>query len=236
MKKITLTVIAATLGTVLFALPALAATTASLTPATLKTAQGQQFNVVVAVNPQGFSNDVEKIEVDYPASLLQVSSFTLGNTWMALTQPGYDLTDNTNGVLIKTAGYPGGVSTPTTFGTIVFTAKKAGSGTITIGNQSIAFETNSQSAITGNGTAFTVTAKTVTQTNAPVTPAVQTQTAVQEATNTAPVAVQPAPNTQVAAVVTTSSASYVWVWILLIVVVLIIIGYWLYSRKSEPKA
>ncbi len=168
----------------LFALPAFAATTASLTPASLKIASGQQFNVVVAVNPQGFINDVEKVEVDYPSNLLQVSSFTLGSNWMALTEPGYDLTDNMNGILIKTAGYPKGISAQTVFGTISFTARKAGSGTITIGSQSLAFDTNGQSAITGSGTEFTVSAAAVapTQTTEQATPAVQTQPVVQEAT------------------------------------------------------
>ena len=126
-------------------------------------------------------NYAEKLEVDYPASDLAVTSFTLGNSWMALTQPGYDSTDNINGVLTKTAGYPSGFSGATTFGTITFYAKKAGTGTIKIGNSSLAFESSSQSAITGNGTAFTVSAVTVapTQTTEQVTPVVETTPVVQ---------------------------------------------------------
>jgi hypothetical protein len=156
---------------------------------------------------------------------------------MALTQPGYDSTDNINGVLTKTAGYPSGFSGATTFGTITFYAKKAGTGTIKIGNSSLAFESSSQSAITGNGTAFTVSAVTVapTQTTEQVTPVVETTPVVQEATNTEPVAVQPVLNTQVAAVAGASSTSYTWLWITLVIVVLALIGWWIYSRKSEPK-
>jgi len=225
------------IGVFALAIPAMAATTASLSPANINVTAGKSFSVVVTADPQGFMNYAEKLEVDYPASDLAVTSFTLGNSWMALTQPGYDSTDNINGVLTKTAGYPSGFSGATTFGTITFYAKKAGTGTIKIGNSSLAFESSSQSAITGNGTAFTVSAVTVapTQTTEQVTPVVETTPVVQEATNTEPVAVQPVLNTQVAAVAGASSTSYTWLWITLVIVVLALIGWWIYSRKSEPK-
>jgi hypothetical protein len=236
-KYISIIGTAAMIGVFALAIPAMAATTASLSPANINVTAGKSFSVVVTADPQGFMNYAEKLEVDYPASDLAVTSFTLGNSWMALTQPGYDSTDNINGVLTKTAGYPSGFSGATTFGTITFYAKKAGTGTIKIGNSSLAFESSSQSAITGNGTAFTVSAVTVapTQTTEQVTPVVETTPVVQEATNTEPVAVQPVLNTQVAAVAGASSTSYTWLWITLVIVVLALIGWWIYSRKSEPK-
>ncbi len=222
------------IGLFSFALPVMAATTASLSPASVTVATGKSFTVSIVVNPQGVNNFAEKLEVDFPASELEVTSFSLGSNWMALTQPSYDSTDNTNGVLIKTAGYPAGFSGVTTFGTITFTAKKSGSGTIKIGNSSLAFEANSQSAITGSGTAFTVSASAVAPTTAPasktteqVTPTAQTQPVAQQATNTA--------STQVAAVATAGSQSYTWLLILLIVVLLVVIGWLLYSRKSKRR-
>ena len=142
-------------------MPTLAATTVSLSPASVSVKSGQSFNVSVAINPQGVNNYVEKVELKYPADILQVNSFTLGSAWMALTQPGYDLTDNTNGVLLKSAGYPGGLSSATTFGTVSFYAKKAGSGTITIGSNSLAFEVSGQSAIGGSPVSVTITAPAV---------------------------------------------------------------------------
>lgn len=225
------------IGMFALAMPALAATTASLNPANINVTAGKSFSVVITANPQGSMNYAEKLEVDYPASNLEVTSFTLGSNWMALTQPGYDSTDNINGTMIKTAGYPAGFSGATNFGTITFYAKKSGSGTIKIGNSSLAFEASSQSAITGSGTAFTVSANTVTpvKTTVQVTPTVQATPVFQEATNTAPVAVQPTPNTQVAAVAGAGSTSYTWLWIVLIIVVLALIGWWLYSRRSTPK-
>jgi hypothetical protein len=71
MKKITLTSIAGiAIGTMMFAFTALAATTASITPTSVKVVAGQQFNVVVAVNPNGTSDYAEQLQIDYPASLL----------------------------------------------------------------------------------------------------------------------------------------------------------------------
>ena len=163
MKKTILTITLATLGALVLVMPTSAATTVSLSPASVSVKSGQSFNVSVAVNPQGTNNYVEKVELDYPADMLQVNSFTLNSAWMALTQSGYDLTDNTNGVLIKSAGYPGGLSSATTFGSVSFYAKKAGNGTITIGNNSLAFEVNSQSALSGVPVSFTITAPAVLQ-------------------------------------------------------------------------
>src|ERR1035437_570097 len=114
-------------GLFLSALPALALTTATLSPANIDVSAGKSFSVNIAVNPQGASDFAEKLEVDFPASNLQVTSFILGNNWMALSQPGYDSTDNVNAVLVKTAGYPGGLSGPAEFGTITLYAKKSGS-------------------------------------------------------------------------------------------------------------
>ena len=158
MKKTILTTISTAIVILVLTMPASATTIVSLSPASVNVAQGQNFNAVISVNPQGISNYAEKIELKYPADMLQVNSFILGSTWMALTQPGYDLTDNTNGLLLKSAGYPGGFSSTTTFGTVSFYAKKAGSGTITIGNNSLAFEVNSQSALSGSSVSFTTTA------------------------------------------------------------------------------
>lgn len=150
------------LGAVVLASPALAVTIVSLSPASINVGSGQNFNVSITVNPQGVSNYVEKVELKYPADILEVKSFTLGNAWMALTQPGYDLIDNTNGVLLKSAGYPSGFSSATTFGTVSFYAKKAGNGKITVGNNSLAFEVNSQSSLSGSPVLFTITVPTVT--------------------------------------------------------------------------
>jgi len=156
MKKNILTITLATLSALAFCDAALATTTVSLSPSNVNVNPGQSFNISISVNPQGVNNFVEKIELKYPADILQVNSFTLNNQWMALAQPGYDLVDNTNGVLLKSAGYPNGLSSVTSFGTVSFSAKKAGSGIVSIGGNSLSFEVNSQNAITGLPTSVTI--------------------------------------------------------------------------------
>lgn len=146
------------LGGAFFGMPAIASTSASLSPATMSVTQGENFNIVIAVDPQGAANYAEKIELDYPADMLEVTSFTYANGWTALTSSDYDMTDNAHGVMIKTAGYPKGISSLTTFGTASFSVKKAGSGTIALGSKSVAFEINNQSAITGSSVSFTSSA------------------------------------------------------------------------------
>ena len=243
MKKITLTKIITVLGMLAFALPVMAATTASFSPASVNVMAGKSFTITVAVDPQGTKNYAEKMEVDFPAANLQVSSFTLNSGWMALTESGYDSTDNINGVLTKTAGYTGGITGPTTFGTVTFTALKSGNGNITIGSKSMAFQISSQTAIAGTGTAFNVSANTVVPTTKTtvqtVVPTTGTQPAVQTQTVTTPTtqqAVVQTTNNQVAAAVVATPHSYAWLWWLLLAVVVVILGgWWIVSRKSSKK-
>ena len=164
MKKLILT-ITAVIG-LLSAPTALAATNLILSPANISVKAGQTFTVVITVDPQGVKNSTIKTELDFPAGLLEVRSFAFGGggSWVALKQPGYDLTDNTNGKLIKTAGYPGGVTTPTIFGTVTFAAKKSGSGAIRTTINSLALNDQSQNVLSGTGqTNVTVAAALVAQ-------------------------------------------------------------------------
>src|SRR3989344_7692792 len=115
MKKITITIATTILGILFFASPVVAATTASISPNDINVTLGQKFSITISVNPQGTANYAEKLEINYPADILEVKSFTLGSNWIAMAQSGYDSIDNTNGVLIKTAGYPGGLTSLTHF-------------------------------------------------------------------------------------------------------------------------
>lgn len=110
----------------------LAATTVSFNPASFSVTEGQTFSASVFVNPQGTGNYTLKLEIGYPADLLRVNSFSHTSGWMPLAQPGYDSINNTSGTLIKTAGYPGGVTSNAQFGTVSFTALKSGSGNIRV--------------------------------------------------------------------------------------------------------
>jgi len=127
----------------------LAATNLSFSPVSVNVTSGETFNMVVSVNPQEIKNYTIKAEIKFPADLLEVKSFSFGSNWMPLSQSGYDLTDNTNGILIKTAGYPGGLSSVGTFGIISFSAKKAGTGTISRGDNSFALDATNKDLLSG---------------------------------------------------------------------------------------
>ena len=146
MKKYLFIILFAVFGT-FFATLASASTIISFTPVSVSARQGQAFTIAIGVNPQGVKNYTVKLELDYPADLLEVGSFVFAGTWMPLSQSGYDLIDNTNGVLIKTAGYPGGLSSATTFGTVSFYAKKSGSGIINLDSSSFALDANNQNVL-----------------------------------------------------------------------------------------
>ena len=140
--------------------PVLAATTVSLTPTNTNVVEGRNFVLTVKIDPQGLKNYTAKMELTYPADLLRVNSFTFGTSWMPVSQPGYDLIDNTNGVLIKTGGYPGGIASQATFGTVSFFAKKTGSGIIKLGGNSLALDATNQNLLSTVGvqTSFNITA------------------------------------------------------------------------------
>jgi len=169
MKKTLITILLGAFGAMAIAAPALAATSVSFTPVNVSVRQGQTFTLTIGVNPQGAKNYTAKTEFHYPADLLEVKSFTFAPSWMPLAQSGYDLTDNTNGVFIKTAGFPGGISSAATFGTVSFLAKKSGNGTITLNSNSFALDANNQNVLTG------ASVQTVVAISAPApTPTTQT--------------------------------------------------------------
>ena len=242
-KRNLLVGLAMIIGTFALALPALAASTASFIPANTSVTAGDSFNVIITLDPQGVSNYADKIAVDYPAGLLQVSSFSPGSNWISMTQSGYDLLDNTKGLLIKTAGYPGGVSSPTIFGTITFVSKGTGSGVINLDGSSLYFTSGSQGTVVANNAAsFAIVASAPVYTVVPVTPNVTvTPTKVGVSTkvttnSTTTVVKTPQASDQLsqAAAVSESNATTtagisnnMWIWIVT-VIVLIIIGIIIY--------
>lgn len=156
MKKLLLLsgVIAITVGLVSVAYAA--SGTISLSPAAKNVSIGQTVAVTVTVNPSAGSVYTVKAKIAYPANLLEVQSFTFSNGWLPLSQTGYDLTDNTNGVLIKTAGYGGGLSVSKTLGTITFKVKAAGTAAITVAGDSMLLDSVNGNAFSG-GSGSTLT-------------------------------------------------------------------------------
>ena len=136
------------LAAMALALPVFAGTL-SLSPTSVSVKQGQIFNTVVSLNPQGVKNYTVKLELKYSADLFEVKSFAFGDKWMPLSQTGYDLVDNAGGTMIKTAGYPGGAISAATFGTVSFKAKKNGNGIISVGNNSQIFDATNANILNG---------------------------------------------------------------------------------------
>ncbi|OGD25787.1 hypothetical protein A2819_00695 [Candidatus Azambacteria bacterium RIFCSPHIGHO2_01_FULL_40_24] len=155
-----------------------AMTTISLSPSIVDVKEGQTFNFIISINSQTVKSYMVKSEIKFPSDILEVQSFSFGSNWVQLSQPGYDLIDNTNGVLIKTAGYPGGLMSQADFGTIVFKAKKNGAGTVQVTGNSIALNAENLNVIIG----LPVTASvTITQAQVvPPTSVPQTQTQTQQ--------------------------------------------------------
>lgn len=178
MNKTKLITILTVLGGIVLASSVFAAATISFSPVNVNVVQGENFDLVVSINPQGVKSYTTKAELEYPADLLEVKSFNFGSNWMALSASGYDLIDNTNGILIKTAGYPGGLSSAVAFGTVSFTAKKSGSGVIGLGSNSMVLNAENQDILSGSivQTAVNIAAPAPVPTipAAPVAPSVKT--------------------------------------------------------------
>ncbi|MAF80367.1 hypothetical protein CL629_04815 [bacterium] len=109
---------------------ALTISSLSISPTAINITKGQTFTVSLSLNPAGSPNYTTKAVIDYPANLVRLNSFTFANGWMPLAQNEYDLIDNTNGKMIKTGGFPGGISSFQLFGTASFTSLESGAGAI----------------------------------------------------------------------------------------------------------
>ncbi len=120
---------------------------------------GQSITLTISVDPATSKVYTSKIALKYPSDILEVESFSLSGGWQALTQSGYDLVDNNGGSLIKTAGYTGGISNKTTFGTVKFRVKKVGVAKVSVTSGSALYDENSKNVLSGNAVStFTVSA------------------------------------------------------------------------------
>lgn len=143
MNKTILKTILVGVGLFLIA-PIASAATLIFSPSTVNVTTGNSFNVQVSVDPVVKVGAVE-VQLNYPADLLEVTSFTLDSNWMAAPDNSIN---NTTGVAIKSGGYPGGITTQKVFGTVSFRAKKAGSATVSLGAKSMALNASSANVLT----------------------------------------------------------------------------------------
>lgn len=147
------------------------AATITLSPSSGSVNTGGNYAVSIYVNPAaGEKIYTAKAVLIYPATLTSVSGFSFGALWMPLSQPGYDAVDNSSGTLIKTAGYAGGISSPTLLGTITFRALFAGTVTISVDGRSQTLDRSSGNTLTSRGTATVTITPAATASPSPTLP------------------------------------------------------------------
>lgn len=129
---------------------------------------GKSFSLPVTIDPAGDLQYTVRFSVKFPADSVEVVSFSLDSDWMAVLQPSYDLIDNENGQLIKTAGFPSGFSEKEDFGTITFRAKRAGEFVITTDSQSFILNVQSESTLSARPQVLVIVTEAATSLPEPV--------------------------------------------------------------------
>ncbi len=143
------TIIILSLFTIIFAAtPVFSASNLLFTPLEVEVIEEESFSILVGIDAKGVKNYTVKLELEFPAEFLEITSFNFTSNWIALSQPGYDLIDNAKGLLIKTAGWPGGFLDSKPFGTVFFRAKKQGKGIIKAGAASFVLDAENQDVLT----------------------------------------------------------------------------------------
>ena len=146
------------------------AATISFSPATGGADVGNAFSLNVYIVPSaGEKIFTAKASIAYPAGLLEARSFSFAQNTFPLAQSGYDRNDTAAGVLIKTAGFPGGITGTTLLGTVTFYAKAAGSADIRAASDSEILNDANQNAFTGGNTARYSIAAPAVQTSPVIT-------------------------------------------------------------------
>ncbi|MHB1162974.1 MAG: cohesin domain-containing protein [Minisyncoccota bacterium] len=230
------------------------AASVNLSPTTVSVTPGKVFTVTLTAEPVGAHLYTVRANVSFDPALVTVTDFTFAPKWLALSTSGYDSIDNTNGMLVKTAGYPGGITAPTVFGTVTFRAKAAGTAHITVTGQSMLLDENSKNTISGTQGAAQVvisapaqvkttpvvkktTVKSTTKLAATVKPAVATSSE-SETVATTSIALATSTIATTSALAAAGAAGFSFgspLGILLILLALAIIagGTWYYRRRMN---
>jgi hypothetical protein len=119
-----------------------AVTSFGMYPEKINVKEGQNFILTVKVNPNGQKNYTVKASIKFPADSVSIKTWQYANDWIPLRKGGYDSFSNTDGTIIRAAGYPNGFDGLVTFGTATFVAKK--SGTIEFSGENLALDENNK--------------------------------------------------------------------------------------------
>lgn len=129
----------------------------TLAPTSVATTEGKSFSVIVGVNPTSGKAYTVRANLSFDPTVLEFTGFSFAPKWMPLSQSGYDIEDNTKGAVVKTGGYPGGITSATNLGTATFRAKKTGLINISATTESLILDANNQNAVVGNQGSVAVT-------------------------------------------------------------------------------
>ena len=197
---------------------------------------GHTYTVNVVVNPQSSKIYTSKVEINFPASLLRVNNFTFSSGWMPVAQTGYDSVDNVGGTLIKTAGYPGGITAPATFGSFTLYAKTTGTGSISVSNGTQLLDANNQNTFSASGAVSVVVKEATVVTPVTNTTVTTPEPAVVSSPTTEATSAPVTDNTQnTAAVGNTGSTdnSSVWLWSIIAVIVIGVGGFFAFKFAGK---
>lgn len=225
------------LASLMFVLPFVAnAASFVITPFSGSYTSGDIVTLRISVDPAGSTIYTAMLDAKLSPNTFEIISFSLNDSMLAMKQAGYDSTDSTNGVLIKTGGYTGGISSVTYFGTLTLRAKTSGTGKFTANSTSKLLDENNVNKQTGSQSAsFTIANKVpVVVPNVEAKKSVEVKTSIKtetptevqkETTSNEPVLyeVEVAP-TQVAAVVESEATKGVMFWMIEILVMLAMFG------------
>ncbi len=238
--------IALVLATLVIPVSAFAASL-TLAPTSVAPAAGKTFVVTITADSAGAKAYTMRANVSFNPALVQFVSFSFAPKWIVLSQAGYDSEDNANGVLVKTAGYPGGITAPTVFGTVTFRAIATGSSVLRVTTDSLALDGAGKNLISGaQGTTEVTVAAPVKATPTP--------TAKFAVKSTKKTVTKPAATPKKASVVLASPATSTLatssamaaaaasgfsfgssrnVWPAALALVIIIGGFWFYTRRKQ---
>jgi len=128
----------------------------SFYPATATLLEGNSFSSSVSVNPGSEKIYSVKVVLNYPVDKFEITGFNFSDGWMSGFSPE-DKIDNTNGVLVKTAGWPGGTSDIKSLGTISFKSKVSGTGEVLVSSDSMLLNGQNNNVISLANPAISVT-------------------------------------------------------------------------------
>ncbi len=128
------------------AIPASAATI-NLVPESVSVPAGEQFSFAISVDAGSEKAVTVKSALSYPEDLLEPVSFSFATNLIPLSQTGYD--QMSGGMIIKTAGFPGGFTGTRDLGTITFKAKQTGSADVSIAASSLILNTQNVNVLSG---------------------------------------------------------------------------------------